>query len=152
MGDGKCDLVKHKTDLYPGWKPVKSPNRLMPMCFKKDLRQMIDKILEHKLITPCHSQFAIGAVLAQVQNGLERVICYASKSLNRTQSHYSTTKREVLAIVNYTGHFKHYLLGRRFKIITDHRWLQWLHSFKYPDALIARWLQSLAAFDYEIEH
>ena len=98
------------------------------------------------------SQFAIGAALAQVQNGLERVICYASKSLNKAQSRYSTTKRELLAIVNYTRHFKHYLLGRRFKIITDHRELQWPHNFKDPDALTARWLEKLAPFDYEIEH
>ena len=93
------------------------------------------------------SPFAIGAVLAQVQNGLERVICYASKSLNKAQIRYSTTKRELLAIVNYTR-----LLGRRFKTITDHRALQWLHNSKDPDALTARWLEKLAAFDYEIEH
>ena len=92
------------------------------------------------------SQFAIGAVLAQVQNVLERVIRNASKSRNKAQSRYSTTKRELLAIVNYTKHFKHYLLGRRFKITTDHRALQWLHNFN------ARWLEKLAAFDYEIEH
>ena len=98
------------------------------------------------------SNFAMGAVLAQVQDGLERVICYASKTLNKAQSRYSTTKRELLAVVNYTKHFKHYLLGRRFKIITDHRALQWLHNFKDPDALTARWLEKLAAFDYEIEH
>ena len=99
------------------------------------------------------SQFAIGAVLAQVQNGLKRVICYASKSLNKAQSRYSTTKRELLAIVNYTRHFKHYLLGRQFKIITDHRALQWLHNFNDPDALTALWLEKLAPFDdYEIEH
>ena len=98
------------------------------------------------------SQFAIGVVLAQVQNGFERVICYASKSLNKAQSRYSTTNRKLLAIVNYTRHFKHYLLGRRFKIITDHRALQWLHNFKDLDALTARWLGKLTTFDYEIEH
>ena len=97
------------------------------------------------------SQFAIGAVFAQVQNGLEQVNCYASKSLNKAQSRYSTTKRELLAKVNYTRHFKHYLLGRRFKIITDHRALQWLQNFKNPDALTARWLKKLTAFDHEIE-
>ena len=64
------------------------------------------------------SQFAMNAVLAQIHNGLERVICYASKSLNKAQSHYSPTKRELLPIVNYIRPFKHYLLGRRFKIIT----------------------------------
>ena len=98
------------------------------------------------------SQYAMGAVLAQVQNDHERVICYASNALNKAQSRYSTTKRELLAIVTYTKHFKHYLLGRRFKIITDHRALQWLHNFKDPDALTARWLEKLAAFDYDIEH
>ena len=98
------------------------------------------------------SQFAMGAVLAQVQDGCERVICYASKSFNKAQSRYSTTKRELLAVVNYTKHFKHYLFGRRMKIITDHRALQWLHNYKDPDALTARWLETFGAFDYEIEH
>ena len=97
-------------------------------------------------------QFAIGAVFAQVQNGIERVICYASKSLNKAQSHYSTNPPELLAIVNYTSFFKHYLFGRRFKIINDHRALRWLQNFKDLDALTARWLAKLAAFDYEIEH
>ena len=57
------------------------------------------------------SQFAIRAVLSQVQDGLERVICYASKILSKAQSRYPTTKRELLAVVNYTKYFKHYLLG-----------------------------------------
>ena len=98
------------------------------------------------------NQFAIGAVLAQVQTGLDRVICYASKSLNKAQSRYSTTKRELLAIVTYTRHFKHYLRGRQLKIVTDHRALKWLHIYKDPDALTARWLEKLPAFDYDIEH
>ena len=98
------------------------------------------------------NQFAIDAVLTEVQNGLERVICYASKSPNKAQSRYSTTQRKLLATVNYIRQFKHYLLGRRFKIITDHRALQWLHNFKDPDALTARRLRKLAAFDFEIEH
>ena len=62
------------------------------------------------------------------------------------------TKRELLAVVNFTRHFKHYLLGQKFTIITDHRALQWLHNFKDPDALTARWLEKLAAFDYEVVH
>ena len=98
------------------------------------------------------SHFAIGAVLAQVQNGLKRVICYASKSFSKAQRRYSTTKRELFAIVNHTRHFTNYLLGRRFKIITDHRALQWFHNFMDPDALTARWLEKLADFDNEIEH
>ena len=60
---GRCDLVKQRIDLYPGSKPVKLPNRRMPMHFKVDLRQNVDKFLEHKLITPCQSLHRSPAVL-----------------------------------------------------------------------------------------
>ena len=39
-----------------------------------------------------------------------------------------------------------------FQIVTNHRALQWLHKFKEPDGLTARWLDKLAAFEYEIDH
>ena len=94
----------------------------------------------------------MGAVLAQVQDGKERAICYASKAFSKSQTNYSATKRELLSIVTFTRHFKHYLLGRKFNIVTDHRALQWLHNFKDPDGLTARWLEKLAAFDYEVQH
>ena len=94
----------------------------------------------------------MGAVLAQVQDGKERAICYASKSFSKSQTNYSATKRELLAIVTLTRYFKDYLLGRKFKIVTDHRALQLLHNFKDPDGLSARWLEKLAAFDYEVQH
>ena len=93
---------------------------------------------------------AMGAVLAQVQNGQERANCYASKVLTKAQTRYSATKRELIAVVNFTK--KHYLLGQKFLIVTDHRALQWLHNFEDPDALTARWLEKLAAFNYEVVH
>ena len=97
-------------------------------------------------------QFAMGAVLAQEHDGLERAICYASKSFSKAQSKYSATRRELLAIVNFTRHFRHYLLGQKFTIVTDHRALQWLHNFKDPDGITARWLEKLAPFNYEVRH
>ena len=98
------------------------------------------------------SQHAISAVLVQDQNGSERVIYYASKCFSKSQSLYSTTKRELLAIANFTRHFKHYVLGTRFQIVSDHRAFQWLHIFKDPDGLTARWLEKLAVFEYESVH
>ena len=95
---------------------------------------------------------AMGAVLSQVQDGKEQAICYASKAFSKSQTKKSATKRELLAIVTFTRHFKHYLLGRKFKIVTDHRALQWLHNFKDPVGQTARWLEKLAAFDYEVQH
>ena len=93
---------------------------------------------------------AMGAVLAQVQDGKKRAICYACKAFSKSQTNYSATKRELLAILTFTRLFEHYLLGRKFKIDTDHRAMRWLHNFKDPDGLTARWLEKLATFDYEV--
>ena len=57
-----------------------------------------------------------------------------------------------MAIVLFTRHSGHYHLGRKFTIVTDRRALQWLHNFEDPDGLTARWLEKLAAFEYEVRH
>ena len=54
--------------------------------------------------------------------------------------------------MTFTRHFRHYLLGRKITIVTDHRALQWLHNFKDPDGITARWLEKLALFDYDVQH
>ena len=71
---GKCDLVQHNIDVYPGSKPLKLPNRRMPMQFKQDLRQNIDEFLEHNLITPCHSPYSSPAMLVPKKNGKIRLV------------------------------------------------------------------------------
>ena len=52
----------------------------------------------------------------------------------------------------FTRHFRHYLLGRKFTIVTAHRTLQWLHNFKDPDEITARLLEKFAASDYDVRH
>ena len=49
---GKCDVTSHKIDVYPGSRPVKLPNRRMPLHYKEDLREKLDAFLEKDLITP----------------------------------------------------------------------------------------------------
>ena len=94
----------------------------------------------------------IGAVLSQIQNNETKVIAYASKTLQKGQRNYSATKRELYAVVYFTHYFREYLIGRKFQIITDHRALVWLYSFKDPDGLVARWIEKLSLFDFEIVH
>ena len=98
------------------------------------------------------SHFAMGAVLAQVQDGKERAVCYASKSLSKPQTKCSATRRKLLALVTFTRRFRHYLLGQKFTIVPDPSALQWLRTFKDPDGITARWLEKLAPFDYEVRH
>ena len=94
----------------------------------------------------------MGAVLSQVQDGKERAICYASKSLSKSQTKYFATRRKLLALVTFTRHFRHCLLGQKFAKVTDHSALQWLYSFEGSDGITATWLEKLAPFDYEVRH
>ena len=66
------------------------------------------------------SNTALGAELLQVQDGEERLIGYVSFSLSPSQHNYCTTRKELLAVVRFTRHFRHYLLGRKFHLRTDH--------------------------------
>ena len=92
------------------------------------------------------SDYGIGAVLSQLQNGEERVIAYGSKVLNEAQRHYCTTRKELYAVVYFVKHFHHYLAERRFRIRTDHASLIWLLNFKKPEGILARWLLTLSSY------
>ena len=58
------------------------------------------------------SNFAIGAVLSQEQNGKEIVIAYSSKSLTKEQRNYCVTRKEFLSIFFHLKYFRNYLWGR----------------------------------------
>ena len=99
------------------------------------------------------SNFAVGAVLSQVQDGQEKVLAYASKALSPAEQNYCTTRRELLAVVKFTTHFRQYLLGRPFVVRTDHSSLRWLVHMKDPmQGQFSRWLEILSEFNFKVEH
>lgn len=98
------------------------------------------------------SGLGIGGVLAQVQDGRERVIAYASRAMNTAERNYCITEKELLAVVYFVQYFRQYLLGRRFRVRTDHQALVWLFRLKEPSGKIARWIEILAPYDFEIEY
>ena len=98
------------------------------------------------------SNESIGAVLSQCQEKTECVIAFASKSLSKPERNYCVTRRELLAVVTFVKYFRHYLIGRKFLVRTDHGSLRWLFRFKEPEGQIAQWLEILNTYDFEIEH
>ena len=67
------------------------------------------------------SKIALGAILTQKdENGKKHPILYDSRILNQHEKNYDTTKLEALAIMWALKKYRHYLYGRKFKIITDH--------------------------------
>ena len=58
----------------------------------------------------------------------------------------------LLAVVFFTRYYRHYLLGKKFILRTDHASLRWLQSFKEPEGQIARWIETLQNFEFELVH
>uniref|UniRef100_A0A3B3QC10 Gypsy retrotransposon integrase-like protein 1 n=1 Tax=Paramormyrops kingsleyae TaxID=1676925 RepID=A0A3B3QC10_9TELE len=98
------------------------------------------------------SDVGIGAVLSQETEGGERVVAYASRALTKAERRYATTKKELLSMVTFMKHFRHYLLGREFVLRTDHNSLRWLNSFQGLEGQLARWMEQLASLHYKIVH
>ena len=98
------------------------------------------------------SAVGLGCVLSQMQNKTERVIAFYSRTLNKSEQNYCTTRRELLAIVAAIKHFRHYLLGKKFLIRTDHSSLRWVTKCKTPEGQLARWLEVLSQYQFDIEY
>ena len=99
------------------------------------------------------SGFAMGMILGQVDStGREVVVSFAGRTLNKHEVNYTVTEQEALAVVTGVKHYKHYLVGRRFTIITDHVALVWLLNQKQPRGRIARWILTLQSFDFVVKH
>ena len=98
------------------------------------------------------SDVGLGAILAQrTANGQERVIAYASYTLSQRERNYSAMEKEAFAIIFAVKHFRVYLPGKKFRVITDNNALRWLHSLE-PKGRIARWVMDLQEFEFDIQH
>jgi hypothetical protein len=96
------------------------------------------------------SDYAVGAVLGQRVDKLPHVIYYRSKTLNDTQLNYSTTEKELVAVIFALDKFKSYLLGSKVIIYSDHAALKYLFSKKEAKSRLIRWILLLQEFDIEI--
>jgi transposase InsO family protein len=102
------------------------------------------------IVTTDASNGGLGAVLSQGEVGKDLPVAYASRSLNKAETHYSTSEKELLAIVWALKYFRPYLYGRKFKIVTDHKPLIWLMNVKDPGSRLLRWRIKLEEYHYEI--
>ena len=86
------------------------------------------------------------------ENGAERVIYYASKTLSYAEQNYSTIERELLAIVFAVEKFRYNLMGNKFTIETDHNPLTYLNNLTLASSRLTRWRLKLSNYDFEIKY
>ena len=100
------------------------------------------------VLTTDASNVGLGAILSQN----DHPCYYSSRTLSKPELNYSTTEKELLAIVWSVKRLIQYLLGRKFRIQTDHQALKLLFNVKYPSSRLLRWILRFEEYDYEIEY
>ena len=102
------------------------------------------------------SRSGLGAALEQLTVDGWKPISFASRFLNSSEERYSINELELLGVVWSVEHFKNYLYGKEFTVITDHRALLSIlkehRSNKSYNSRLSRWVDRLLPYQFSIEH
>lgn len=98
------------------------------------------------------SSLGFGAILVQIINGRQHVVAYFSMRTTDIESRYHSYELETLAVVRAIKHFRHFLYGRQFKVITDCNALKASKHKKDLLPRIHRWWAYLQNFEFDIEY
>lgn len=143
------ELLKKNTPYVWDDRTEKAFNTLKELLTTQPLLQY-PNFTKPFVLTTDASNDAIGAILSQGPIGKDLPISYASRTLNNAERNYPTVEKELLAIVWGCKHFRQYLYGRKFTVVTDHRPLTWIFSVKDPSSRLLRWRLKLEEYEYEV--
>ena len=116
-------------------------------CALTSARVLAYPIREGKFVLDTNaSDHGIGAVFPQLQDGMERPIAFASRTLSKSERNYCATHRELLAIAEFVIQHQRYLLGTKFCIQTDHAPLCSVIKAKDSEGQQAHWIECCCAF------
>ena len=93
------------------------------------------------------SDYAMGGVLGKMIEKIFRAIYYAIKTFNEAQEIYSTTEKEMLAMVFACEKFRPYLLGSHVIVHIDHTTIKYLMTKKNAKPRLIKWVLLLLEFD-----
>jgi len=95
----------------------------------------------------------LGAVLTQCDDERkEFMVAYVSRSNNAAESHYSSYEGDCLVAVWAVAHFRCYLFGTQFTLVTNHQPLKWLMESDKLRGKLAHWVLILQEYDFEVVH
>ena len=98
------------------------------------------------------SSIGLGAVLLQIQQGVEKPLWYASRALSQAEAKYHARELECLAIIWALRHFRPIIEGCEITVVTDHESLIWLMGQDVPQGRLARWVLELQGTNFSVIH
>lgn len=99
---GRTDLVKHRIELEPGTVPIKCNPYRVSHKEREIIQEQIEEMLEHKIITPCHSPWAFPVVLVKKKDGTTR-FCVDYRKLNEKTRKVNYPLPNIDDIMTYMG-------------------------------------------------
>ncbi|GBG87256.1 hypothetical protein CBR_g45316 [Chara braunii] len=103
------------------------------------------------VVTTDASQYGIGAVLQQDDDNGYRPVEFMSARMPSEKVATSKYERELYALRQALEHWKHYLLGRHFKVYSDHETLRWLKTQAKMTPKLTRWAAEIDQYDFELK-
>ena len=113
---------------------------------------MIPDLIQPFIVTTDTSDFAIGAVLSQIQSRSEQPIAYESRKMTLAELNYPVHEKELLAIVHAIKLWRPYLEGQKFTVVTDHASLEYIKSQNNLSRRQARWLEVLQSANFDVRY
>ena len=165
---GFARIVRPLNDMLVGVSTKKPTRKRMPFEWGEDQQRAFETIIE-KLSNPPVLAYAdyrksfklhtdasssgLGAVLYQQQDGIDRVIAYASRSLKPSERNYPAHKLEFLALKwAITDKFHDYLYGTSFEVVTDNNPLTYVMTTAKLDATGHRWVAALSNYHFSLTY
>nr|GEV69391.1 putative reverse transcriptase domain-containing protein [Tanacetum cinerariifolium] len=110
----------------------------------------VDKTKVDVITTLPHPTIVKGAVLGKRKTKHFQPIHYASKTMTEAESHYTTTKKEMLAVVYAFEKFRSYLILNKSIVYTDHSALKYLFAKKDSKVRLLWWILLLQEFKFKV--
>lgn len=147
------ELAKEKVKFAWGPKQEGSFQKLKQIVTSDQVLTLPDYDKQF-VVTTDASGYAVGASLQQMDDQVKRLrpVAFFSKKLSEQERRWAVYEQELLAIVLSLEEWRHYLVGRKFKLITDHQSLIHLKKQQHLTRKQSHWVERLSDFDYEAEY
>jgi transposase InsO family protein len=151
VAEAPLKLTKKNELFIWGQEQQEALDQLKSLLTSEKVMAYPDSALPYRLYTDA-SNYALGAVLTQIQDGVERPIHYLSKTLNKGQRKWSPIEKECFAIITAITKLRPYLQGAQFIVFTDHKPLKSLFQCEVKNTKVQRWSMLLSEFPCTIEY